>query len=148
VVLHEDARCGRHVKSYEVDAETQDLEEGPLHQPHVGGTATVLVPVPLPLGGVLVLGCEFVTYLPGPHRGGNATGGGAGAGGGAGGGAGAGSASVVPAGAAAAAAAAAAPSSVTIAIAATMIRAHGQVDGDGSRHLLADHEGACTDRWD
>ena len=48
-LLYQDTRDGRHMKTYEVNTQTQDFEEGPLSQPHVGGTATMLIPVPLPM---------------------------------------------------------------------------------------------------
>eukprot|EP00953_Heterococcus_sp_UTEX-ZZ885_P009583 5636-Heterococcus_DN1.PRE.1 len=48
-----------------VDTKTKKLEAGPWRHSNVGKAATMLVPVPEPLKGVLVLGEQTVTYIDG-----------------------------------------------------------------------------------
>eukprot|EP00953_Heterococcus_sp_UTEX-ZZ885_P009582 5635-Heterococcus_DN1.PRE.1 len=49
----------------QVDTKTKKLEAGPWRHSNVGKAATMLVPVPEPLKGVLVLGEQTVTYIDG-----------------------------------------------------------------------------------
>jgi hypothetical protein len=49
----------------QVDTKTKKLEAGPWRHSNVGKAASMLVPVPEPLKGVLVLGEQTVTYIDG-----------------------------------------------------------------------------------
>lgn len=64
-VLYQEPKGARNVKTYEVALGAKDIVEGPWQQPHVDSGAQQLVPVPSPLGGVLVLGENAVSYLGG-----------------------------------------------------------------------------------
>ncbi|GIL63559.1 hypothetical protein Vafri_17600, partial [Volvox africanus] len=65
-VLHQDPKGARHVKTYEVQLTAKELQEGTWHQQHVDSGAALLIPVPSPLGGVVVVGENVVSYLGGP----------------------------------------------------------------------------------
>jgi DNA damage-binding protein 1 len=64
-VLYEDAKEGRHVKTYEVNVAERDLEPGPWAMDDVEGGSSMIIPVPAPLGGALVIGETVVVYLNG-----------------------------------------------------------------------------------
>ncbi|EFJ48849.1 UV-damaged DNA binding complex subunit 1 protein, partial [Volvox carteri f. nagariensis] len=65
-VLHQDPKGARHVKTYEMQLGANDLLDGPWQQQHVDSGAALLIPVPSPLGGVVVVGENVVSYLGGP----------------------------------------------------------------------------------
>ena len=50
---------------FQIVIEEKELVDGPWKQPNVEAGASALLPVPLPLGGVLVVGEETVSYLNG-----------------------------------------------------------------------------------
>ena len=47
----------------------QELVEGPWQQQHVDAGAGILIPVPAPLGGVVVVGENVLSYCGGPGAG-------------------------------------------------------------------------------
>ena len=61
-ILYEDTKQRRHVKTYIVKCHSQELLEGPWNQPNVESGASMLVAVPSPIGGVLILGQQTITY--------------------------------------------------------------------------------------
>ncbi|GIL77367.1 hypothetical protein Vretimale_2808 [Volvox reticuliferus] len=65
-VLHQDPKGARHVKTYEVQLTAKELLDGPWQQQHVDSGGALLIPVPSPLGGVIVVGENVVSYLGGP----------------------------------------------------------------------------------
>ncbi|CAA0805711.1 DNA damage-binding protein 1a [Striga hermonthica] len=61
-VLYQDNKGARRMKTYEVDLENKVLVQGRWsHKYHVNG-AELLIPVPLPLCGVLIVSCETILY--------------------------------------------------------------------------------------
>ncbi|KAI4365220.1 hypothetical protein MLD38_021226 [Melastoma candidum] len=62
VVLYQDNRDARHVKTYEVVLKDKDFAEGPWSQNNVDNGADLLIPVPPPLCGVLIIGEETIVY--------------------------------------------------------------------------------------
>ena len=64
-VLYEDATEARHVKTYEVLLAEKDFAEGPWAQSNVDNGATIVIPVPLPIGGAIILGEQTVLYHSG-----------------------------------------------------------------------------------
>ena len=62
-VLYEDTKEGRHVKTYEVNVKDKDFAEGPWAQNDVEGGSSLIVPVPAPLGGAIVIGEAVIVYL-------------------------------------------------------------------------------------
>jgi len=63
-VLHEDTKRQRHLKTYEVSLRDKDLVAC-WSQPHVDEFACLVIPVPAPLGGAIVLGMTSLTYTNG-----------------------------------------------------------------------------------
>jgi DNA damage-binding protein 1 len=64
-VLYEDARGNRNIKTYVIEQREKELMPGPWQQSNVEHGAQLLIPVPAPAGGVLVVGETTVTYLNG-----------------------------------------------------------------------------------
>ncbi|XP_022762655.1 DNA damage-binding protein 1a-like [Durio zibethinus] len=62
VVLYQDNRDARHVKTYEVALKEKDFVEGPWSQNNLDNGADLLIPVPPPLCGVLIIGEETIVY--------------------------------------------------------------------------------------
>uniref|UniRef100_A0A7S3QK85 DNA damage-binding protein 1 n=1 Tax=Dunaliella tertiolecta TaxID=3047 RepID=A0A7S3QK85_DUNTE len=64
-VLYRDNKEAKHMKSYEVHTSSfGDLVEGPkgLNQQNLDGGANLLISVPAPIGGVIVVGSDIITY--------------------------------------------------------------------------------------
>lgn len=55
------------LRSYEVLLRERELAEGPWEEKHVEGGASILIPLPLPYGGVLIVGEKTVTYHSGSY---------------------------------------------------------------------------------
>ncbi|ACO65083.1 predicted protein [Micromonas commoda] len=72
-VLYEDTKEARHVKTYEVDVKEKTLRDGPWSQSDVEGGSSLIIPVPAPLGGAIVVGESVIVYLN--KDGGNGAGG-------------------------------------------------------------------------
>ncbi|XP_048228697.1 DNA damage-binding protein 1a isoform X2 [Ricinus communis] len=62
VVLYQDNKDARHVKTYEVALKDKDFGEGPWAQNNLDNGADLLIPVPPPLCGVLIIGEETIVY--------------------------------------------------------------------------------------
>ncbi|KAK1256749.1 DNA damage-binding protein 1a [Acorus gramineus] len=62
VVLYQDNNDARHVKTYEVSLKEKDLIEGPWSQKNIANGSNLLIPVPMPLGGVIITGEETIVY--------------------------------------------------------------------------------------
>ncbi|KAL0352802.1 UNVERIFIED_CONTAM: DNA damage-binding protein 1 [Sesamum angustifolium] len=62
VVLYQDNKDARHVKTYEVALKDKDFIEGPWSQNNLDNGAELLIPVPPPLCGVLIIGEETIVY--------------------------------------------------------------------------------------
>ncbi|GMN54597.1 hypothetical protein TIFTF001_023722 [Ficus carica] len=62
VVLYQDNKDARHVKTYEVSLKDKDFVEGPWSQNNLDNGAALLIPVPPPLCGVLIIGEETIVY--------------------------------------------------------------------------------------
>ncbi|KAH1099267.1 hypothetical protein J1N35_016188 [Gossypium stocksii] len=62
VVLYQDNKDARHVKTYEVALKEKDFVEGPWSQNNLDNGADLLIPVPPPLCGVLIVGEETIVY--------------------------------------------------------------------------------------
>ncbi|CAN0877348.1 DNA damage-binding protein 1a [Linum grandiflorum] len=62
VVLYQDNKEARHVKTYEVALKDKDFVEGPWSQNNLDNGADLLIPVPPPLCGVLIIGEETIVY--------------------------------------------------------------------------------------
>ncbi|GLT97110.1 hypothetical protein SLE2022_146930 [Rubroshorea leprosula] len=62
VVLYQDNKDARHIKTYEVSLKDKDFVEGPWSQNNLDNGASLLIPVPPPLCGVLIIGEETIVY--------------------------------------------------------------------------------------
>ncbi|KAH7654344.1 DNA damage-binding protein 1 [Dioscorea alata] len=62
VVLYQDNKDARHVKTYEVALKDKDFVEGPWLQNNLDNGAGLLIPVPMPLGGVIIIGEDTIVY--------------------------------------------------------------------------------------
>jgi DNA damage-binding protein 1 len=62
VVLYQDNKDARHAKTYEVALKDKDFFEGPWSQNNLDNGAGLLIPVPAPLGGVIIIGEETIVY--------------------------------------------------------------------------------------
>lgn len=61
----QDNKDARHVKTYEVVLKDKDFVEGPWSQNNLDNGAGLLIPVPMPLGGVIIIGEETIVYCNG-----------------------------------------------------------------------------------
>lgn len=57
-----DNKDARHIKTYEVSLKDKDFVEGPWSQTNLDNGAGLLIPVPMPLGGVIIIGEETIVY--------------------------------------------------------------------------------------
>lgn len=64
ILVHQDQH-GRHVKTYEISLRDKDLSKGPWKQDNVETEACILIAVPSPFGGALIIGQESITYHKG-----------------------------------------------------------------------------------
>jgi len=64
--IHQD-QSGRHVKTYEVSLREKDFQKGPWKQDNVETMATMIIAVPEPFGGVVIIGQESITYHNGDN---------------------------------------------------------------------------------
>ena len=64
-MLYEDSRNSRHIKTFVVDMKEKELAPGPWAQSNVEHGARLLIPVPSPTNGVIVVGEATITYLSG-----------------------------------------------------------------------------------
>jgi DNA damage-binding protein 1 len=58
----QDNKDARHVKTYRVALNDKCFVEGPWSQNNLVNGAGLLIPVPAPLGGVVIIGEEMVVY--------------------------------------------------------------------------------------
>ncbi|XP_059156437.1 DNA damage-binding protein 1-like [Physella acuta] len=65
-LIHHD-QSGRHVKTYEVSLREKDFQKGPWKQDNVETMASMLIPIPLPFGGTVIIGQESITYHNGDN---------------------------------------------------------------------------------
>ncbi|XP_033123862.1 DNA damage-binding protein 1-like [Anneissia japonica] len=64
--IHQDGQ-GRHVKTYEIKMAERELAPGPWKQDNVETEASMVIAVPQPYGGALIIGQESITYHEGDH---------------------------------------------------------------------------------
>uniref|UniRef100_L7M756 Putative dna damage-binding protein 1 n=1 Tax=Rhipicephalus pulchellus TaxID=72859 RepID=L7M756_RHIPC len=61
VLLHQDSQA-RHMKTYEVSLKDKEFVKGPWKQDHVESEANLVIAVPEPFCGALIIGQESITY--------------------------------------------------------------------------------------
>jgi DNA damage-binding protein 1 len=62
-MLYQDTSNLRHVKTFVVDAKDKDFSVGPWSHNNVEFGASLIIPVPAPIGGILLVGACSITYL-------------------------------------------------------------------------------------
>ena len=62
-VLSVDAKCQKHLKTYRVDMESSELVPGSLQRSNLDAGSNVLLAVPAPTGGLIVLGERSISYV-------------------------------------------------------------------------------------
>jgi DNA damage-binding protein 1 len=61
-LLFEDAKEARHVRTYSISLKDKDAIQGPIDRISVPQSAHMLIPLPSPLGGFLVMDHRMVMY--------------------------------------------------------------------------------------
>lgn len=64
IVIHQDIN-GRHIKTHEINLRDKEFMKVAWKQDNVETEATMLIPVPSPLGGAIVIGQESIVYHDG-----------------------------------------------------------------------------------
>lgn len=62
VVLYQDQRQMRHVKTFEVSLNDKEFMQGPWNLPNVEVRSSLLITLPLPLGGAIIIGEQSIIY--------------------------------------------------------------------------------------
>ncbi|XP_041969289.1 DNA damage-binding protein 1 [Aricia agestis] len=64
ILIHQDVN-GRHIKTHEINLRDKEFMKIPWKQDNVETEASILIPVPSPLGGAIVIGQESIVYHDG-----------------------------------------------------------------------------------
>ncbi|XP_072930200.1 DNA damage-binding protein 1 [Epargyreus clarus] len=64
ILIHQDLN-GRHIKTHEINLRDKEFTKIPWKQDNVETEASILIPVPSPLGGAIVIGQECIVYHDG-----------------------------------------------------------------------------------
>jgi len=65
LLLFQDPKDMRHLKTYEISIKEKDFVPGPWNQQGVEQGANMIIPVPTPLGGAILIGEQTISYLNG-----------------------------------------------------------------------------------
>lgn len=66
-VLYQDHKESRHVKSYEINLESQEFMEGPISINNVESGASMIITLPKPFCGIIVIGEQSIVYKNGDN---------------------------------------------------------------------------------
>lgn len=122
-MLYQDNRQVRHVKTLVLDTREKEATAGPWSQSNVEYGAHLIIPVPVPVGGILLVGASSITYI------GQVT------------------SSVQVASSSAAPSATSTQTQMrvqAVEISPALITSHACIAADGSRFLLSDHRGTLS----
>lgn len=61
----QDTKEARHIKTYVVSVRDKDIIDGPWQQTNLDIGASLVIPIPAPAGGVVVVGEQSVVFLDG-----------------------------------------------------------------------------------
>lgn len=64
ILIHQDVN-GRHVKTHEISLRDKEFVKIPWKQDNVETEASIIIPVPSPLGGAIIIGQESMLYHDG-----------------------------------------------------------------------------------
>jgi len=62
VILYQDSNGARHVKSHYIDLANKELKDGPFQQGNIDSGSNMMIPLPTPHGGVVLLGERSIVY--------------------------------------------------------------------------------------
>ncbi len=65
--IHQDSHA-RHVKTYEISLSEKEFSKGPWKQDNVESESSILIPVPQPYCGALIIGQESIVYINGENK--------------------------------------------------------------------------------
>lgn len=66
--IYKDSSGSSHVKTYEVNLKDREFSPGPWSKESVANEASIIIPVPKPIGGVIVVALESIIYILGETR--------------------------------------------------------------------------------
>ncbi|CAG0918721.1 unnamed protein product [Notodromas monacha] len=66
IMIHQDSN-GRHVITHQISLKDKEFKKGPWKQDNVEREAVIVIPVPLPVGGAIIIGQETITHHSGSH---------------------------------------------------------------------------------
>jgi len=62
VVLYQDTKSTRHIKTYQISLANADVKEGPWSLPNIEKSAEMIITLPLPFAGIIVIGEQSIIY--------------------------------------------------------------------------------------
>lgn len=66
--IYKDSTGSSHVKTYEVSLKEKEFLQGPWQRDHVANEAEIIIPVPLPYGGAIIIALESIVYINGDRE--------------------------------------------------------------------------------
>lgn len=64
-ILYQDTKQAKHIRTYSINLRDKEFEPGPWDHSNLDMGANVIIPVPLPLGGAIVIGEQTIMYFDG-----------------------------------------------------------------------------------
>lgn len=64
-ILYQDTKQSKHIRTYAISLRDKEFEEGPWHHNNLDMGANIIIPVPMPLGGAIVIGEQTIMYFDG-----------------------------------------------------------------------------------
>lgn len=66
--IYKDQQGASHVKTYEVSLKEKEFLQGPWSRENVANEAEIIIPVPQPYGGAIIIALESIIYINGDHQ--------------------------------------------------------------------------------
>ena len=64
-ILYQDTKSAKHIRTYSINLRDKEFESGPWDHSNLDMGANVIIPVPMPLGGAIVIGEQTIMYFDG-----------------------------------------------------------------------------------
>ena len=64
-ILYQDTKSAKHIRTYSINLRDKEFEPGPWDHSNLDMGANVIIPVPTPLGGAIVIGEQTIMYFDG-----------------------------------------------------------------------------------
>jgi DNA damage-binding protein 1 len=64
-ILYQDTKSAKHIRTYSINLRDKEFEVGPWDHNNLDMGANVIIPVPMPLGGAIVIGEQTIMYFDG-----------------------------------------------------------------------------------